>query len=296
MTTPTAGSDPDVLWSPADDAWEATQIGAFARTVGDRHGVGPGDYDALWRWSVDDPDAFWRAVIDHFAVRFHDEPSQIRRGEQMPGTSWCPGATLNYAEHALRHADGDHTAIVARSQTRDPERWTYAELRDAVARATAGLRRLGVGHGDRVAAYLPNIPETIVAFLATASIGAIWSSCAPEFGVTSVIDRLEQIAPKVLLVVDGCRYGGRAVDRATEVAAIRDALPTLEHTVVLRYLDPEWLESRIESGSISIRHEMVEDAVVLTAPTEELQRLMTALASDPEAFSDPIVLRPTPTG
>jgi acetoacetyl-CoA synthetase len=175
-------------------------------------------------------------VIDHFDVRFHDEPSQVRDGEQMPGVSWCPGATLNYAEHALRHEAGDRAAIIARSQTRRPQHWTYEELRDAVARAAAGLRRLGVEHGDRVAAYLPNIPETIVAFLATASIGAIWSSCAPEFGVTSVIDRLEQIAPKVLLVVDGYRYGDRAIGRTEEVAAIRDALPTLAHTVVLGYL------------------------------------------------------------
>jgi acetoacetyl-CoA synthetase len=237
MTTPTAGTEPAVLWSPADDAWEATRIGAFARVVAERHGVAMGDYDALWRWSVDQPDAFWREVVDHFGVRFHEQPSQIRRGERMPNVSWCLDATLNYAEHALRNTDGDQAAIIARSQTRDAQHWTYDDLRDAVARAAAGLRRLGVGHGDRVAAYLPNVPETIVAFLATASVGAIWSSCAPEFGVTSVIDRLEQIAPKVLLVIDGYRYGDRPIDRTDQVAAIRDALPTLEHTVVLHYLD-----------------------------------------------------------
>jgi acetoacetyl-CoA synthetase len=237
MTTPAAERGPDLLWAPADDAWHTTQIGRFAAAVGERHDVDAGDYHELWQWSVDDPDAFWREVTAHFDVRFHDVPARMRDGDRMPGVAWCPGATLNYAEHALRHDDGDHVAIIAHSQTRQPQRWTYGELRDAVASAAAGLRHLGVEQGDRVAAYLPNVPETIVAFLATASLGAIWSSCAPEFGVTSVIDRLEQIAPKVLLVVDGYRYGDRAVDRTGEVAAIRDALPTLEHTVVLPYLE-----------------------------------------------------------
>ena len=239
MATPTTVDGPDLLWSPADDAWETTQIGAFARAAADRHGVDVGDYAALWQWSVDDIDAFWQLVVDHFGIRFHAQPSQVRSGGAMPGVSWFPDATLNYAEHALRHDDDGHVAIIGRSQTRDPEQWTYGELTDAVARAAAGLRRLGVERGDRVAAYLPNIGETVVAFLATASIGAIWSSCAPEFGVTSVIDRLEQIAPKVLVTVDGYRYGGRAIERTDEVTAIRDALPGLEHTVLLRYLDPD---------------------------------------------------------
>jgi acetoacetyl-CoA synthetase len=239
MGTPTTADEPDLLWSPPDDAWEATQIGAFARAAADRHGVDVGDYAALWHWSVDDLDAFWQLVVDHFEIRFHARPSRVRSGGAMPGVSWFPDATLNYAEHALRHDDDEQIAIVGRSQTRDLEQWTYGELRDAVARAAAGLRRLGVERGDRVAAYLPNIGETVVAFLATASIGAIWSSCAPEFGVTSVIDRLEQIAPKVLITVDGYRYGGRAIDRTEEVTAIREALPGLEHTVLLAYLDTD---------------------------------------------------------
>ncbi|CAN5920870.1 acetoacetate--CoA ligase [soil metagenome] len=229
---------PDLLWSPPDDAWETTRLGRFARDIAETHGVSIDSYHDLWAWSVDNIDAFWEAIVEHFDVVFHTPPSQVRSGEQMPGFSWFTDATLNYAEHALR-GDDDRTAIVARSHTRDDQQMTYGELRDQVARAAAGLRRLGVEHGDRVAAYLPNIPETIVAFLATASIGAIWSSCAPEFGVTSVIDRLEQIAPKVLLTIDGYRYGDRAIDRSDEVAAIRDALPALEHTVLLGYLDPD---------------------------------------------------------
>ncbi|MBW3603554.1 MAG: acetoacetate--CoA ligase [Actinobacteria bacterium] len=258
MSTPTTDT-PELLWSPEDDAWETSELGAFARAVATTHGIDIGGYDDLWTWSVEHIDAFWEAVVEHFDVVFHTPPSQVRSGTQMPDVSWFTDATLNYAEHALRR-DDDHTAIVARSQTRDERRVTYAELRDQVARAAAGLRRLGVGHGDRVAAYLPNIPETIVAFLATASIGAVWSSCAPEFGVTSVIDRLEQIAPKVLLTVDGYRYGDRAIDRSEEVAAIRDALPGLQHTVLLGYLDPgteaipdvtTWQELTAEAGELA---------------------------------------------
>ncbi len=229
---------PQLLWSPPDDAWDATGIGAFAQEARSRHGVEVDSYHDLWTWSVEHPDDFWLLVVEHFDVRLHDDAEVVRDSDTMPGVHWFPGATVNYAEHALRR-DDDHTAIIARSQTRDELRLTYAQLRDQVARAAAGLRDLGVEQGDRVAAYLPNIPETIVAFLATASIGAIWSSCAPEFGVTSVIDRLEQITPKVLLTVDGYRYGDRAIDRAEEVAAIREALPGLGHTVLVPYLDPD---------------------------------------------------------
>jgi acetoacetyl-CoA synthetase len=229
---------PQLLWSPPDDAWETTQIGAFTREVRSRHDVTVDDYHDLWTWSVEHLDDFWRLVVDHFDVHLHHDADRVRDGDTMPGIRWFPGATLNYAEHALRR-DDDQPAIVARSQTRAEQRLTYAQLRDQVARAAAGLRQLGVEQGDRVAAYLPNIPETIVAFLATASIGAVWSSCAPEFGVTSVIDRLEQISPKVLLTVDGYRYGDRDIDRTDEVAAIRDALPGLRHTVLVGYLHPD---------------------------------------------------------
>ena len=235
---PTSDDVPRVLWSPPDDAWEASALGAFSRRAAHRHDLRVATYHDLWAWSVDDIDAFWQLVADHFDVRFHDAPSRVRTGDTPPGVSWFPDATLNYAEHALRHPDAAQVAVIAHSQTRAPHRLTYGDLGEHVARAAAGLRRLGVGPGDRVAAYLPNVPETIVAFLATASIGAIWSSCAPEFGVTSVIDRLSQIEPSILITIDGYRYGDRAVDRVDQVAAIRAALPSLQHTVLLRYLDP----------------------------------------------------------
>ena len=152
----------------------------------------------------------------------------------MPGARWFEGARLNYAEHLLT-GDDDAVAVVARSQTRDPIELTFGELREQVARARAGLQRLGVGPGDRVVGYLPNVPEALVAFIATASLGAIWASCAPEFGPRSVLDRIAQIEPKVLLAVAGYTYRDREVDRRAEVAAIREGLPTLEHVVHVPY-------------------------------------------------------------
>lgn len=224
-----------LLWEPAPDARERSQMGRFLDHLEARHDVTLPDQEAAWRWSVDHLEELWTEVAATFDVAFHRPPQAVLPDATMPGARWFPGATLNYAEQALRRRD--HTpAIVAISQTRDRIEVTWAELADQVARAAAGLRRLGVGRGDRVVGYLPNVPETVVAFLAAASIGAIWSSCAPEFGVRAVVDRVRQIEPKVLLVVDGYRYGTKAVDRRAEVAQIRAALPSLEATVVLPYL------------------------------------------------------------
>lgn len=215
-------------------------MGRYLAWLGATRGLQFTGYDELWRWSVDEPGAFWRSIWDHFEVVAHTPPTADLAEARMPGADWFPGATLNYAEQALRLPGraADDVAILGRSQTSADSQLTAAELRDAVARCRAGLIRLGVRRGDRVAAYLPNIPETIVALLATASLGAIWSSCAPEFGVRAVIDRLAQIEPKVLLAIDGYRYGDKPIDRTAELAEIRAALPSLEATVILPYLDP----------------------------------------------------------
>ncbi|WP_229399692.1 acetoacetate--CoA ligase [Micromonospora okii] len=230
----------DVLWTPPADVRERSRIGAYLRWLAEHRGLEFADYDALWQWSVTDLDAFWRSIWDHFAVVAHAEPTATLTDPAMPGTRWFPGATLNYAENVLRMPGlgDDDPVVVAHGQTRAPETLTAAELRERVRRVAAGLRRLGVGPGDRVAAYAPNIPETYVLLLATASLGAIFSSCAPEFGTRSVTDRWQQTEPKVLVAVDGYRYGDKPVDRRAEVAAIRAALPSLEHTVAVAYLDP----------------------------------------------------------
>ena len=198
-------------------------------------------YDELYDWSVSDLDGFWGSVWEHLGVASSTPFSAVLAERTMPGARWFPGARLNWAEHALRLSgrDPNDVIVVGRSQTRDRITLTVAELQDQVARARAGLQRLGVGHGDRVAAFMPNVPEALVALLATASLGAIWTSCAPEFGVRSVVDRFSQVQPTVLLAIDGYRYGARSIDRTDEVAAIRSALPGLRATVALPYLEAE---------------------------------------------------------
>ncbi len=227
----------EVIWQPPPDAWATSRIGAFARRY--RPGA-EGDYEALLQWSVAEPEEFWQAVWDDLDVAAHAPPRRVLdQPANMPGASWFPGATLNYAEHMLRGnglAAAD-VAVVSESQTRASRALTLRELRESVRRVAAGLHRLGVSRGDRVAAYLPNIDEALVAFLATASIGAVWSSCAPEFGTRSVLDRWTQIEPTVLLAIDGYRYGDKDISALTELAEIRAGLPSLQHTVVLGYLD-----------------------------------------------------------
>jgi acetoacetyl-CoA synthetase len=232
----------ELLWEPPADARATTRMGRFLDWVHATRKIPLPDYQSAWEWSVEDPEAFWWSVWEFFEVHAHAYPTQALSDTGMPGARWFSGARLNYAEHALRFDEErrDQPAIVARSQTRGEDvTVTWGELTDQVARCAAGLRRLGVGEGDRVVGYLPNVPETIVAFLACAATGAIWSSCAPEFGTRAVIDRVRQIEPKVLLAVDGYVYGAKRIDRAEELAEIRAQLPTLQATVLLDYLDSD---------------------------------------------------------
>ena len=233
----------ELLWAPPLDG--STAIERF----GAAHGYAT--YDELWQWSVTDLEAFWAAVWDWCdVIGTYD---RVLSSPAMPGAKWFEGAALNYAEHVLRGAGG----IIGRSQTRDRVELSAGELRRQVGACRAGLQRLGVGRGDRVVAYLPNVPEAVVAFLATASLGAIWSSAAPEFGPQAVIDRFGQIEPKVLFVVDGYMYGDKPIDRTVEATAIAAQLPTVEHVVTLQYLHPErpvsgsWAELLAEDGPLA---------------------------------------------
>ena len=219
------------MWTPSPERVERSNMTRYLRWLRGRRGLRFGSYDELWRWSVDDLDAFWASIWDFFEVG-GPAPSPAVAERRMPGASWFPGAALNHAELSLRRQD-DHPALLFGNETGELGTVSYAELGRRVAAMTVGLRRLGVGKGDRVAAYLPNVPETVVAMLATASIGAIWSSCAPEFGVSSVVDRFAQIEPKVLVAVDGYRYNGSWHDRRDALAEIRRRLPTLQATVLV---------------------------------------------------------------
>lgn len=225
-----------VLWTPPPDARETTEVGRYLAWLERERGLVFRDYDELQRWSVDDLAGFWSSVWEFFQVKAHAPYESVLASDAMPGAVWFPGARLNFAEHLLgTEEDTDRVAVVSRSQTREPAELTFGELREQVARARAGLQRLGVGPGDRVVAYMPNIPETLVAFAAAASLGAVWASCAPELGPRSVVDRLVQLEPTVLLTVGGYGFRDRQVDRRDEVATIRAALPTLRHVVHVPY-------------------------------------------------------------
>ncbi len=227
-----------VLWEPPADARETTRLGHYLGWLERERGLEFADYAALWEWSVTDLAGFWRSIWDYFEVIAHDQPTAVLGDRRMPGATWFPGATLNYAEHVLRMPGrhDDDPVLLAYSQSRPSARLTAAQLREEVRRVRAGLKARGIGAGDRVAAYAPNIPETYVLMLATVSLGAIFSSCAPEFGSRSVIDRWSQIEPKLLVAVDGYRYGDKPVDRREEVAAITAAIPSIEHVVTIGYL------------------------------------------------------------
>ena len=237
MATPSGtGEASPILWMPPADAGETTEVGRYRAWLARERGLAFATYEDLQRWSVSDLDAFWQSIWDFFEVRSHTPHSAVLAEDAMPGARWFPGATLNFAEHLLgRDEDADTVAVVAYSQTRERRQLTFGELREQVARARAGLERLGVQPGERVVAYLPNIPETLIAFAAATSLGAIWASCAPELGARSVIDRLSQLDPAILLTVDGYGFRDRTIDRRDEVATIRAALPGLRHVVHVPY-------------------------------------------------------------
>jgi len=225
-----ADHSPMLLWTPSADRIERAAITAFARTQGLS-----GDYDELWRWSVDDIERFWASVWDYFEV--DGDYERVLGSRQMPGAEWFPGTEVSFAAHIFRGKADSAVAIRHASEIRELAELSWGELREQTARIRAGLIGLGVEPGDRVVAYLPNIPETVAAFLACASLGAVWSSAAPEFGARSVIDRFAQIEPKVMLAIDGYRYGGKDFDRGATVSEIAAGIPSLEKVVRLGYLD-----------------------------------------------------------
>ncbi len=236
MSSPHA---PEPLWEPPAALAERARLTEFMGWLASERGLRFEDYDALWRWSVDDLDAFWAAIWDFFEVQADGERSPVLASREMPGARWFPGTSLNYAEHVFAGVDDAEIAIFHASELRELSELSWGELRAQVGALAAALRGLGVERGDRVVAYLPNIPEAIVAFLASASIGAVWSSCSPDFGPASVVDRFAQIEPKVLFAVDGYRYGGKDFDRRETIAHLQEEIAGLERTVVLPYLDPE---------------------------------------------------------
>ena len=228
-----SASIPPVLWTPTPEQVEQATLTRYTRWLEAREGRTFETYADLWRWSIDDVEAFWASIWEFFDVRASQPYERVLGRREMPGAEWFPGATLNYAEHVFRGKDDAAVALRHAAEERPLQAMTWGELRALTARIAAGLRAQGVGRGDRVVAYLPNGPEAMAAVLAAASLGAIWSSCSPDFGARSVVDRFAQIEPAVLLAVGGYRYGGRWFDRREIVAGLMAQMPTLRATVLL---------------------------------------------------------------
>ena len=220
----------ELLWTPSSERVAAANVTTFTAWLNAR-GHDFRSYEELRRWSVDDIAAFWEAMWNYFEVKSPTPYECVLRDAAMPGATWFPGARVNYIETLLSKGDGDKTAIWAAAEEGAAQRISWCELKARVFKLATALRELGVMPGDRVASYLPNVPEAAVAFFASASIGAVWSSCSPDFGAASVIDRFSQITPKVLFATDSYRYGGKTFDRRAEVQSMIDALPSLEHVV-----------------------------------------------------------------
>ena len=207
------------------------------------------EYDSLYQWSITDREAFWSLVAEYHQVSFHEEPNQILSNDRMPGAEWFPGSTLNYAEHLLRRRD-DKTAIVFRGEKGQRRSLSYQELYQSVAAAQGGLKDAGIKAGDRVAAFMPNCPETVVMMLATTSLGAIWSSCSPDFGIQGVIDRFGQIEPRLLLACNGYHYNGKTIDCSDKASQISRNITSVETTVLVPFLENHQPEVTVENAVV----------------------------------------------
>jgi len=225
----------DILWQPDAKRIAQSRMDQFRRDINQRHALTLNSYDDLHRWSVEQREAFWQAIVDGFDIRFHTQPDAVLREDaQMPSAEWFPGATLNFAEHLLRRRD-DAVAVIAVAENGQREQLTWAELAEQVSGFQASLIACGIGLGDRVAACMPNTWQTLVAMLATTSLGAIWSCSSPDFGTHGVIDRFGQIEPKVLITCAGYRYAGKDIDQTSKVNEILAQLPSLQQLIMVPY-------------------------------------------------------------
>ena len=231
----------DLLWTPGPDRVERANVTAFIGWLGRERGRHFGDYHELWRWSVSDLDGFWQAVWDYCGIEASAPPTAVLGTRTMPGADWFPGARLNYAQHVLRNERPGQDALYYQSETTPLAGLPWPEFGNSVRILATQLRGLGVRPGDRVASCMPNIPQTVIAMLAATSIGAIWTSCSPDFGVRGISDRFGQLSPKVLFCVDSYRYGGRDYDRSTEIQQVIDGLPSLGQVI--------WVPGPLGGGS-----------------------------------------------
>ncbi|UCD82782.1 MAG: acetoacetate--CoA ligase [Desulfobacterales bacterium] len=228
-----------ILWEPSQDRKSRANITTYLNWLESEKGLSFKDYNSLWEWSVTEIETFWQSLWDFFNIKASKPYTSILSDRKMPRAVWFQGAELNYAEHVFRHMSSERPAIIFQSEIQPLTELSWEEFYRGVASVAASLRHLGVKRGDRVVAYMPNIPQTLIAFLACASIGATWSSCSPDFGTRSVHDRFSQIEPKVLMAVDGYQYGGKTFDLTPAVGSLQQSLATLESTILVPYLKPD---------------------------------------------------------
>ncbi len=228
-----------LLWEPSEEVQRQANLTHYMEWLRETRGLEFESYERLWQWSVGELEAFWQSIWDYFDIKASQPPGEVLARETMPGAHWFKGAHLNYAENLFARMPADGPVLLFKSEESPLLAIDREELWQETAALAATLRRWGVGPGDRVVAYLPNVPQAVVGLLATASIGAIWSSCSPDFGARSVLDRFSQIEPRVLLACDGYRYNGKSFPRLDVVADLQEALPSLEKTVVVPLLGDE---------------------------------------------------------
>ncbi|MEQ9424580.1 MAG: acetoacetate--CoA ligase [Cyclobacteriaceae bacterium] len=231
-------SEMKALWTPSNTFINNSNLKKFEKWLSVEKGLSFSSYEDIRSWSITDTSAFWEAVWQYFDIKCHSPYSKIIEGK-MPGTQWFTGATLNYAEHIFRHKSNNRPALIFATEANGVSQISWAALEKKVAAFQRYLVKIGIKKGDCVAAYLPNIPEAIIAFLAVNSIGAVWSCCSPDFGVNTVIDRFQQIKPKLLIATDGYNYGGKTFQRLAEVSSINEALPEAEHVVIVPNISTE---------------------------------------------------------
>ncbi|MBA2395755.1 MAG: acetoacetate--CoA ligase [Ktedonobacteraceae bacterium] len=245
MITPTSEGQP--LWEPSAEMKQQANVTHYAQWLEDTKQLHFTSREELWQWSVTNIEDFWASLWEYFHVQSSTPYTTVLTERKMPGAKWFLGAELNYAEHVFRNATPDRPALLFRSERHELVTISWDELRQKVSAIAQALRNMGVQHGDRIVAYMPNIPETVIAFLACASLGATWSSCSPDFGTQSVIDRFQQIEPTVLFAVDGYQYNGRLFDRLPIIADLQKALPTLRKTVLVPYISDTTESSQLDA-------------------------------------------------
>ncbi|MGL1887091.1 MAG: AMP-binding protein, partial [Reichenbachiella sp.] len=260
-----------LLWSPSEDFKVNSNMQHYLNWLEEDLSISLKSYDDLWQWSNDHNDEFWKSLLRYFDISYSGTYQKVKSQNEMPGVKWFEGTSLNYAEHVFKHENCVNPALIFKSESRLTQYVSWKELKQQVVSLQYYLKSCGVGKGDRVIGYLPNIPQATVAFLAANSLGAVWSSASPDFGLDALIDRFAQIEPKVLIAVDGYQYGGKSFDRTDVVTQLQKQIASIQQTVLIPYLKDEsnvggQFERWEEVINSKVTHEMTFERVPFNDP------------------------------